>query len=173
MPMVTVMLEDGHPVHVPLRRTLAVPSGEISSSSQSPPSIWSAGRIPLRASWTRRISDVASTPAFQPETGQCGIYEDRPLDCRLYPIAVMWDRSRTDVVMGWDSKCPFIRDNRESAESRAYVERIAAFLESQEIVKVFIANLQLIGSFQDDVIVLRRLDRLTRSLHSACRPPAR
>src|SRR5436190_3628388 len=64
MPMVTVMLEDGHPVHVPLRRTLAVPSGEISSSSQSPPSIWSAGRIPLRASWTRRISDVASTPTF-------------------------------------------------------------------------------------------------------------
>jgi len=112
-------------------------------------------------------------PAFQPETGQCGIYEDRPLDCRLYPIAVMWDRTRTDVVMGWDSKCPFIRDNRESAESRAYVERIAAFLESQETVEVFIANLQLISSFQDDVIVLRRLDRLTRSLRSARRPPAR
>src|SRR2546422_5114245 len=69
MPMVTVMLEDGHPVHVPLRRTLAVPSGETSSSSQSPPSICSAGRIPLRASWTRRVSDapgfcVASTPIF-------------------------------------------------------------------------------------------------------------
>src|SRR5438094_6979748 len=50
-------------------------------------------------------------PAFQPETGRCGIYEDRPLDCRLYPVAVMWDRENADVVMGWDSKCPFIRDN--------------------------------------------------------------
>src|SRR5881396_3800620 len=247
MPMVTVMLEDGHPVQVPLRRTLAVPSGETSSSSQSPPSICSAGRIPLRASWTRRISDapgfcVASTPiflernafilpcrgmgnkwrrpcwrfpernsplrpyftreeiqvaiargispdafpdhtgskvavvpqgegyrcpAFQAETGRCGIYEDRPLDCRLYPVAVMWGREHADVVMGWDSKCPFIRDNLESAESRAYVERTAAFLESQEAVQVFISNQQLIGSYQDDVIVLRRLDRLTQGLRTA------
>ena len=117
--------------------------------------------------------DGYQCPAFQPETGQCGIFEDRPLDCRLYPVAVMWDRDHADVLMGWDSKCPFIRNNLESTESRAYVERISAFLESQEIVHVFIANQQLIGSFQDDVIVLRRLDRLTRSLRSACRPPAR
>src|SRR5260370_21786462 len=79
----------------------------------------------------------------------------------------MWDRDHADVVMGWDSKCPFIRDNLESAESRAYVERTAAFLESQETVKVFISNQQLIGSFQDDVIVLRRLDRLTQGLRAA------
>jgi len=105
-------------------------------------------------------------PAFQPETGRCGIYEDRPLDCRLYPVAVMWDRENADVVMGWDSKCPFIRDNLESTESRAYVERTAAFLESQEAVQVFISNQQLIGSFQDDVIVLRRLDRLTQGLRT-------
>src|SRR5437867_899226 len=109
-------------------------------------------------------------PAFQAETGQCGIYEDRPLDCRLYPVAVMWDRDHADVVMGWDSKCPFIRDNLESAESRAYVERTAAFLESQEAVQVFISNQQLIASFQDDVIVLRRLDRLTQGLRTASQP---
>jgi len=108
-------------------------------------------------------------PAFQAETGQCGIYEDRPLDCRLYPVAVMWDRDHADVVMGWDSKCPFIRDNLESTESRAYVERTAAFLESQETVQIFISNQQLIGSFQDDVIVLRRLDRLTQGLRAASR----
>src|SRR2546422_7062432 len=35
-------------------------------------------------------------PAFQPETGRCGIYEDRPLDCRLYPVAVMWDRENAE-----------------------------------------------------------------------------
>ena len=112
-------------------------------------------------------------PAFQPETGQCGIHEDRPLDCRLYPVAVMWARDHTEVVMGWDSKCPFIRDNLESAESRAYVERTAAFLESQLTVKVFISNQQLIGSFQDDVIVLRRLNRLTQGLRAASQRTSR
>jgi uncharacterized protein len=112
-------------------------------------------------------------PAFQAETGQCGIYEDRPLDCRLYPVAVMWGREHADVVMGWDSKCPFIRDNLESSESRAYVERTAAFLESQETVQVFISNQQLIGSFQDDVIVLRRLVRLTQGLRAASQRASR
>jgi len=111
-------------------------------------------------------------PAFQPETGQCGIYEDRPLDCRLYPVAVMWGPARAEVVMGWDSKCPFIRDNLDSPESRAYVERTATFLESKESVEVFISNQQLIGSFQDDVIVLRRLERLTRALRPSILPPA-
>ena len=112
-------------------------------------------------------------PAFQPETGRCGIHEDRPLDCRLYPVAVMWDRSQAEVVMGWDSKCPFIRDNLESVESQAYVERTAALLESEDTVRIFLANQPLIGAYQDDVIVLRRLNRLTQGLRAASRSPAR
>ena len=112
-------------------------------------------------------------PAFDPKTGHCGIYEDRPLDCRLYPVAVMWDHAHLAVVMGWDSKCPFIRDNLDSPQSWAYVERIFAALESQESVKVFVSNQQLIGLFQDDVIVLKRLDRLTSTLRSFTLPPAR
>ena len=112
-------------------------------------------------------------PAFDPQTGHCGIYEERPLDCRLYPVAVMWDPAHAAVVMGWDSKCPFIRDNLDSPESRAYVERILAVLESEESVDIFYSNQQLIGLFQDDVIVLKRLDRLTGILCSSSLPPAR
>lgn len=112
-------------------------------------------------------------PAFDPQTGHCGIYEERPLDCRLYPVAVMWDQAHSAVLMGWDSKCPFIRDNLDSPESRACVERISAVLESKETVELFTSHQQLIGSFQDDVIVLRRLDSLTRMLHSSTLPPAR
>ena len=109
-------------------------------------------------------------PAFVPATGRCGIYEDRPLDCRLYPVAVMWDAAHAAVVMGWDSKCPFIRDNLDSPESRAYVARTAALLESDVIVRTFLAHRQLIGAFQDDVIVLRRLDRVTTGLRSSVPP---
>jgi Fe-S-cluster containining protein len=111
-------------------------------------------------------------PAFEPATGRCGIYEDRPLDCRLYPVAVMWNEARTAVLMGWDSKCPFIRDNLHSPESRSYVERTAALLESDATVRIFTSHPQLIGSFQEDVIVLRPLDRLTRGLRSSSLPPA-
>jgi Fe-S-cluster containining protein len=106
-------------------------------------------------------------PAFEPSTGCCGIYDHRPLDCRLYPVAVMWDADHIAVVMGWDSKCPFIRDNLDSAESQAYVERTAALLESEGTARIFLENPQLIGAFQDDVIVLRRLERLTAGLRSS------
>jgi len=110
-------------------------------------------------------------PAFDPQTGRCGIYEARPLDCRLYPVAVMWNQAQTAVVMGWDSKCPFIRDNLDSPESRAYVERTFAFLESHEPVTMFASHQQLIGAFQDDVIVLRRLDRVTDMVRSSTPSP--
>ena len=106
-------------------------------------------------------------PAFDPQTGQCGIYEARPLDCRLYPVAVMWDQAHSAVVMGWDSKCPFIRDNLDSPESRAYVERTAAFLESKESVNIFSSNIQLIVAFQDDVFVFGRLENLTSALRAS------
>ncbi len=107
-------------------------------------------------------------PAFDAATGQCGIYDARPLDCRLYPVAVMRGPGGddvvpggVDVVMGWDSKCPFIRDNADSPESRVYIERTLELLESEDTARVFLENPQLIGAFQDDVIVLRRLDRLS------------
>ena len=111
-------------------------------------------------------------PAFDPQTGRCGIYEDRPLDCRLYPVAVMWDQAHSAVVMGWDSKCPFIRDHLGSPESRVYVERIATILESHELVKIFASNINLIGVFQDDVLILKRLENLTKMLISSTFPPA-
>ena len=103
-------------------------------------------------------------PAFCPETGHCGIYTARPLDCRLYPIAVMWDVETQAVVMGWDSKCPFIRGTRESPESQMYVDRMAARLESPNIADIFIEHPQLVGAYQDDVIILKRLDTITLGL---------
>lgn len=159
-------------------------------------------------------------PAFDPATSHCRIYEGRPLDCRIYPLAVMWsdplsptlspkgreggegrsaigDRressplpraydlspvvsdERPDVVLGWDTKCPFLQTgDRQSAigngpESspspiahdplpglRAYADRVAALVEGPYL-QTFVANPRLIGRFQDDVVVVRRLTALT------------
>lgn len=45
-------------------------------------------------------------PAFDSTVGRCGIYDVRPLDCQLYPLALMWDASGEEVLLGWDTKCP-------------------------------------------------------------------
>ena len=55
-------------------------------------------------------SDGYLCPAFDPGTSRCGIYEHRPLDCQLYPLALMWSEDGTWIELGWDTKCPFMRD---------------------------------------------------------------
>lgn len=102
-------------------------------------------------------------PAFDSKSGRCGIYDVRPLDCRLYPMALMWDLSGREVLLGWDSKCPFMRDAPSSA-IREYAERVAIFLASEAIVETIAAHPRFIGSFQDDVVVLKTLPHLTARL---------
>jgi uncharacterized protein len=106
-------------------------------------------------------------PAFEADTGRCGIYEARPLDCRLYPVSIMWDISQTQVVMGWDRQCPFIAERLDSPESQAYVERTHRLLESDTVAGTIQANPQLVGAFQENVIILEKLEQVTRRLTNA------
>lgn len=102
-------------------------------------------------------------PAFDLKSGRCGIYDVRPLDCRLYPLALMWDASGQEVLLGWDSKCPFMRD-APSSSIREYGERVATSLADEAIVEAIAAHPRLIGRFQEDVVVLKVLPHLTARL---------
>ena len=102
-------------------------------------------------------------PAFDPATSQCRIYDARPLDCQLYPLAVMWNAEHDQAVLGWDTQCPFLRD-QVPEEIRTFTDRMASRLEQEEMIAVFARHPRLIGRFQEDVIVLRVLQRLTERL---------
>lgn len=52
-------------------------------------------------------------PAFDVETNRCRIYPVRPLDCRLYPFAVMRPPHGDEVLLGWDRKCPYLREETD------------------------------------------------------------
>ncbi len=115
-------------------------------------------------------------PAFDPVTSHCRIYEARPLDCQIYPLALMWSVPLTsalspegrgegegrEVVLGWDTKCPFLRESPPGLDGHA--ARIAALLEREDMLETLVRNPRLIGRFQDDVVVLRPLPELTRRL---------
>jgi uncharacterized protein len=113
--------------------------------------------------------------AFDPATSHCRIYERRPLDCQIYPLAVMWSADHREVVLGWDTKCPFLQggsridvrgsgleSGRESIEE--YGAKIAALIEQEYRLETFVRNPRLIGRYQDDVVVLQSLPRLTERL---------
>jgi hypothetical protein len=154
-------------------------------------------------------------PAFDPATFHCRIYEARPLDCRIYPLALMWappvaagngqsvigdssesfplpmahnpvpaaSAEKLQVVLGWDSKCPFLNpgnrqwaigDGQKSSplpmthdplpDLRRYADTIAERIEGGDLLDTFAKNPRLIGRFQEDVVVLKPLPRLTARL---------
>lgn len=116
-------------------------------------------------------------PAFDAHTGRCGIYDVRPLDCQLYPLALMWNADRTEVVLGWDLKCPFGADLNHSIDEpiqgssgdtglsrdgRAqYADQVARLLEEDTTATIIAAHPRLIGPYQDDVEILCSMPTLT------------
>ncbi len=99
-------------------------------------------------------------PAFDPSTRHCRIYETRPLDCRLYPLGLMWNAAQDQVVLGWDTKCPYMQEVGPAAII-AHVDRVMPWLEQEETIETLAANPRLIGRFQEDVTVVRNLPHLT------------
>jgi uncharacterized protein len=102
-------------------------------------------------------------PAFEAATSTCRIYEQRPFDCQLYPLALMWDQLHDQVLLGWDTKCPFMREQIPE-EIQRHADRVMALLDRPDIRDHVAAHPRLIGRFQEDVVVLAPLPRLTEAV---------
>ena len=102
-------------------------------------------------------------PAFDAATSRCRIYEQRPFDCQLYPLALMWNELHDQVLLGWDTKCPFMREEIP-AEIQRHADRVMALLDQPGIRDHVVAHPRLIGRFQEDVVVLALLSRLTEAV---------
>lgn len=100
-------------------------------------------------------------PFFDPHSHECRVYRIRPLDCRIYPFALMRDLAGA-VVLGIDTKCPYVQD--EEARLRSAASETARFLESDSILGILVSHPELIGPYQDDVIIVRSLEKVTVSL---------
>lgn len=93
-------------------------------------------------------------PAFDPATQYCRIYAVRPLDCRLYPLALMRDEEGRGRLLGLDNKCPYVQDAVHEPQLLSYARRIAARLAEPALSGVLAANPGLINRYQDDVRVV-------------------
>jgi Fe-S-cluster containining protein len=103
-------------------------------------------------------------PCFNPENGHCKIYDVRPLDCQLYPVALMQDKQGQGVVIGLDTQCPYVREHVSDAAVSHYVREMASLLESQEMLDQIGSSPSLVQRHQDDVIFLYPMKGLTRAL---------
>ena len=116
-------------------------------------------------------------PAFDAETHHCRIYEVRPLDCRLYPLAVMWDQAHREVLLGWDMKCPFLFESQaglsEQPAFREHVAETVRCLEQESVLAMFDRHPSLVTRFQEDVVILQSLPALTARLMARVIGPPR
>ena len=103
-------------------------------------------------------------PAFESESHTCRIYEQRPLDCQLYPLALMWNATHDEVVLGWDAKCPFMSEQLPES-IRLHAERVLNILLQPPVVQQISDHPRLIGRYQEDVVTLSSLPRLTQALY--------
>ena len=92
-------------------------------------------------------------PAYDPHISRCTIYEIRPIDCRLYPFALMGDKKGDLVILGVDEKCPFIMESRDEPYIKDTAADLAKMIE-EELSSIFVQNKDLIGPYQEDVYPL-------------------
>jgi uncharacterized protein len=102
-------------------------------------------------------------PAFESETSTCRLYAQRPLDCQLYPLALMWNAAHNGVVLGWDRKCPFM-DTQVPESICRHADQVMTMLHQPATLEEIAQHPRLIGRFQEDVVVLAPLEALTRTI---------
>ena len=105
--------------------------------------------------------DFYICPFFEPETSHCTIYPMRPLDCQLYPFALMFSEDGSEVVLGVDTLCPFGEAHLETEGFQRHIQDVIDFVESEAVTAQIIANWSLIGDYQDTVKIVHTLTQLT------------
>jgi len=108
--------------------------------------------------------DFYICPFFEPETSRCTIYPIRPLDCQLYPFAIMFSEDRREVVLGVDMLCPFGEAHFETESFQQHIREVIDYVESEAVTEQIAANWSLIGDYQDTVIIVHTLTELIPNL---------
>ena len=102
-------------------------------------------------------NDFYICPFFDPETSHCTIYSIRPLDCQLYPFALMFSEDGNEVVLGVDTLCPFGETQLETDAFQKHIDHVIHYVESEAVTAQIIANWNLIGDYQDTVKIVHTL----------------
>lgn len=84
---------------------------------------------------------------LDPAANKCRIYSHRPFECQLYPFLLNLRGKK--VILTVDLNCPYIRENLNSKEFKAYVDELAAFLNSAQQIKILKANPQLLQAYEE------------------------
>ncbi len=111
--------------------------------------------------------DFYICPFFEPEASRCTIYANRPLDCQLYPFALMFSEDGSSVVLGMDMLCPFGEAHLETEAFQQHLRNVIDYVELDMVREQIAANWSLIGEYQDTVKIFHTFNQnLTHAIAS-------
>ena len=76
----------------------------------------------------------------------------------------MYDKTRTQVVLGVDMICPYSEAQIQTEAFQHYIDYMASYLESDPIVQTIAENWSLTGPYQSELVIVRVLEKLNRAL---------
>ena len=103
--------------------------------------------------------DYFICPFFETETSKCSIYTYRPLDCQLYPFAIMYNEDKSRVLLGVDMLCPYSEAYFETDVFQNHLQSIIDYVESDDVRKIIETHWSLIGEHQDTVRVFHTISQ--------------
>ncbi|MDM7275447.1 MAG: YkgJ family cysteine cluster protein [Thermoprotei archaeon] len=81
---------------------------------------------------------------FLTREGLCGIYEKRPLDCRLWPLMVHYDFEKDEYIIILDLECPAAAENKIPQELlEKMVKTVITMLTSNNLNKDWVKRFTL------------------------------
>ena len=82
---------------------------------------------------------------FSPSGNTCRCYEQRPLECRLYPFLI--NSVDGKVFLSVDMNCPFAREHSGDDAFKEYVSYLAEYLNSAPLLELLRAEKRLLQSY--------------------------
>jgi len=101
---------------------------------------------------------------FDPQNNACKIYTLRPFDCQLYPFMVTYDKDFKSIILVLDTKCPYLLNKLKTKETRSYIDYLVSIFEDQNMVEEINTNKNFISEFQEEFVVLRKLENLSKRI---------
>jgi len=99
--------------------------------------------------------------AFDRATNGCRLYAQRPLDCKLYPLTLMYDDEGGRVMVAADPACPAVERMSGSPELNAYVDSVARLLDTELLEEIALRR-SAIGQHKPWMERITPLPNLTR-----------
>lgn len=83
---------------------------------------------------------------FDTDTHKCGIYEDRPFECRLYPFVLT--RCHDKPAVSVHLSCPYVQENSDSQSYEKYIIYLKKYFQRQDLKEFLQVNPHLFGDYR-------------------------